>query len=232
MQLATCALLALVLTLVNTRPARAGTIWLSVYIGVARTTPSDIHLSQPNAETDVTFHHVRWADRSFRPSIYYGIRLSYAPSQGGGAVLNLDYTHYKIYAQTDRAVDVAGTWRGNPIGEEAPLSRYVQGFDITHGLNMIAFDVLCCGRAYAGGGVAYYVAHAENRIGGEANREHYAGAGLGYQLVGGYRDAVSGDPLFAELKYSSGDVTVDTAEQGRAQTRAHTWHVLFGSSGD
>jgi len=225
------ALLALALCCAGVRPANAGETWLSVYIGIARTQRSDIHISQPRTATDVTIRGVRWDDRSFQPSIYYGIRLSYVFSRSSNLAVNLDFTHYKIYAETERYVKVDGIWRGKHVEEEAPLDRYVQDFDITHGLNMIALDVVCCGRAYAGGGLAYYVAHGENRIGGEANRERYAGTGFGYQLLGGYRDALSGDPLFAEVKYNSGDAVIETARQGRAETRVRTWHLLLGSAG-
>lgn len=204
------------------------TIVILFYIGFAHTRASDLRVVQPAVNTDATFHDVSWEDRSFQPSPYYGVRVTYTFSPSTSAGFTLDYTHYKIFARTDRMVRMDGVWKGLPIHREVLMRDYVRDFSITHGLNMLSLNAVGGSNLYLGAGLSYYVVHGENTVAGESNAARYQGSGFGYQALGGLRTHRGGSGLFTELKLNSGNATVDTAEHGHAQTKFHTLQVLFG----
>src|SRR5205823_9839741 len=109
---------------------------------------------------------------------------------GWGAAL--DFTHYKIYARTDRSVTTAGVWQGTPVGATALMSQYVQRFEISHGVNVLSVNGLhrwsIAGdrfQPYVGAGLGYYVPHAESMVGDRWHETGYQGSGVGYQLFAG-----------------------------------------------
>lgn len=216
----------------------------SLYTGSSFTLNSDIHVQQSSVGTDATFHDVSWDAKPFQNPPYYGIRLSHffesAPSWGA----MLDFTHYKIFAQTDQVVAVSGTFKGVPVNGSAPLNQRVQKFNITHGVNLLALNALYRwtvqtsevfpqGRLqpYVGGGLVYYILHPENTVNNKNNNERYQGSGFGYQVLGGvYYGLTRRIGLFAETKFNSGEARVDTADQGQAETPLRTFHLLAGIS--
>ena len=208
--------------------ARAGEIYLSFYLGAAHTRSSDLRVVQPATQTDATFRGVSWEGRSFQPSPYYGVRLTYFFSRSDTEGINLDFTHYKILARTNRIVPVEGVWRGAPQHGTARMSEYVQSFEITHGLNMLSLDATVGAQAYAGAGVSYYIVHGENRIGGQPFGEGYRGSGFGFQMLGGLASERRHGAPFAEYKHNSGEMKVETAGPGQAQTHVETDHLLLG----
>ena len=50
----------------------------------------------------------------------------------------MDYTHYKMYAKTDRTTQVSRTWKGAPVKANVPVDQYVQHFELSHGVNMLS----------------------------------------------------------------------------------------------
>ncbi len=176
---------------------------------------------------------------------YYGVRLNYFFESSPHWGVGLDFTHDKIYAQTDRVVQVSGTFNGVPVNQSAPLGQFVQKFNITHGVNIVALNVLYRwtenfaseafpnGRLqpYIGGGPTYYILHPENTINNKNNNEGYQGSGFGYQVLGGVHFWLTRHVgLFAETKFNSGHAKVDTADQGKAETSLDTFQVLGGVS--
>lgn len=172
------------------------------YIGTSFTRDSDLRITRPG--TDMTIRDVQWDAHPFnRGAPYYGLRLTRFFEQQPNWGVALDFTHYKMYAKTDRTVSVDGTWKGAAVGGSAPMERYVQHFEISH---------------------------SENTVDNVSHETGYQSSGFGYQLLGGaqYRltDRVN---AFVEAKFDSGTAEVDIAN-GRAETPLRTFHALAGVS--
>jgi opacity protein-like surface antigen len=154
--------------------------------------------------------------------------------------LALDFTHYKMYAQTDKTVRVSGIRSGTVVNADARMDQFVQHFEISHGVNIGSINAIyrwldpafAGGRLqpYAGVGLAYYWPHSENTVDNISHETGYQPSGFGYQLLGGvnYRltDRVG---AFVEAKFNSGTAEVDIAG-GQAETRLRTFHALAGLS--
>ena len=218
-------------------PAQAETL-LSAYTGTSYTRGSDLRLTQPDLGTDLTLRDVRWDAHPFKPAPYYGFRASYFDDRQPNWGAAIDYTHYKIYAKTDRVVAADGTVRGLPVAAAAPMDQFVQRFEISHGVNVLSLNGiyrwldsrLAAGRLqpYVGAGLAYYVPHAENTVGGAPFESGYKASGFGYQLFAGARYWMTEQVgLFAETRFNSGTAKVDIAG-GRAETPLRTFHVVGG----
>ncbi len=222
-------------------PALAETT-ASLYVGASHTARSDVRIIQPGTGSDATFHDVGWDSQSFRNPIYYGIRVGrFFDYHGWG--MGQDFTHDKVYARTGEAVQVTGTWNGAPVSQTAPMNRRVQAFNISHGVNILAWNVyyrwmlrsnpsFLFGRLlpYAGGGPTYYVLHAENMVNGRNNDQAYKGAGAGYQMLAGLHFRITQKiGIFIEAKYNSGKVEIDIAG-GRGETTLNSSQLLGGLS--
>jgi lipid A oxidase len=223
--------------LMHQLPLAAETLF-SAYTGTSRTRNSNLRLIQPGAGTDLTLRGVHWDADPFKPAPYYGVRLThfYDQYQNWGAAL--DYTHYKMYASTDRVITANGTFRGSPVATAAPLNQYVQHFEISHGVNVVSLNGiyrwldtgLAAGRLqpYAGIGLAYYLPHAETTVGGVPFETGYHGSGFGYQLLAGAQYRVTErTSVFVETKFNSGTAKVDIAG-GRAETPLRALHLVGG----
>ena len=209
-----------------------GDFVLSFYLGASQTQPSDLHVVQTSRGNDATLRRVPWPGYSFRFEPYYGIRLSYNVPGHPQTRIVIDFTHYKIYALTNQAVEQDGTWRGKPLHAVAPMREKVQSFEVTHGLNTFGLSLLQnvwggSNGAYIGGGPALYVPHAENRVDGIAGGDRLAFGGFGFQAEAGVHGCVSRHGLFTEAKYNNGRLVMPIAE-GTAQTTVHTTHELAG----
>jgi opacity protein-like surface antigen len=220
-------------------PLAAETL-LSGYTGTSRTRNSDLRLVQPSAGTDLTVRGVHWDADPFKPAPYYGLRLTHFDGQYQNWGAALDYTHYKMYASTDRVIAANGTFKGSPVATAAPLNQYVQHFEISHGVNVVSLNGiyrwldtgLAAGRLqpYAGIGLAYYVPHAETTVGGVTFETGYHGSGFGYQLLAGAQYRVTErTSVFVETKFNSGTAKVDIAG-GRAETPLRAFHLVGGIS--
>lgn len=215
-----------------------------VYLGKSFTSKSDVHIRQPGTGTDATFRNVSWDSKSFEMPVYYGIRVNHFFEEQPNLGIGLEFTHDKAYARTGQVVHVDGTWNGAPVNEDARMDQRVQSFSMSHGLNILALNgyyremyqmdnSFPNGRwqPYVGAGVAYYVLHAENTVSGQSNDERYKGAGFGYQVLGGLKYGITPTVgVFAEAKYNSGKVEVDTAGGGRGETDLKSSQLLTGVS--
>ena len=209
-----------------------GAITLTFYLGASQTLPSDFHVSQPAAGNELTVHKVPWQAFPFRFSPYYGVRLTYQPPGPARDAVVLDYTHFKVYADTDDLVRQTGTWHGTPLDETASMKNRVQSFEITHGANMIGLiftERLAAGDegGYLGLGPSLMFPHSESRVDGKPGGNVLEFGGAGFQILGGAQQCVGVKRVRAELKYSNGPVTMTIAD-GRATTRLETVHELAG----
>lgn len=208
-------------------------IVLSFYLGASQTAPSDLHVVQRARGNDATIHDVTWRGYPFRFEIYYGIRLTYTPPRYPFFAAALDFTHAKIYADSDSVVAQDGVWHGLPLHESAPMRERVQSFEMTHGMNMLGISAMqqVVGRpgggAYVGGGPVLFIPHTESRVDGAPLSTGYEFRGLGFQVAGGVRGCSGKTPLYGELKYSGGAPRVSIAD-GYAQAIVRTVHELAG----
>jgi opacity protein-like surface antigen len=223
-------------------PARAQ-VTVSAYLGGSRTHNSDLRIRHAARGTDAVFHGVGWRAEPLEAPWYYGFKvggfLRARPNWG----VELDFTHYKVFAKTDRTVRVSGTWDGAPVDESARMDARVQEFAISHGVNTLALNVLYrwptgartpafpFGRVqpYVGAGPALYILHPENRVNDRPNDQKYQTSGVGWQALAGMRYGLSRRlTAFGEAKYGDGEARVDLADDGRGETRLRTWHAAFG----
>jgi lipid A oxidase len=225
--------------LLHQAPLAAETLF-SAYTGSSYTRDSDLRLTQPGAGTDLTLRDVRWDAHPFKPAPYYGLRVTHFYDRDPHWGAAIDYTHYKMYAKTDRVVGTDGTLRGVPVSAPLPMNQVVQRFEISHGVNVLSLDGIyrwldlgiAAGRLqpYVGAGLAYYRPHAENTVGGVPFESGYEASGFGYQLFAGAQYWITERiGLFAETKFNSGTAKVDIAG-GRAETPLRTFHAVAGIS--
>jgi len=225
--------------------AAVAEITFSLYGGQSWTLNSDLQIQQPVTGTNATFHDVSWDTKSFSAPPYYGARISYFFERWPNWGLGLDYTHDKVYGQTNQVVQVSGVINGTPINQPALMNNYVQQFQISHGVNIIGFnfyyrwtgnfasDAFPNGRLqpYVGVGPTYYILHPENTVNFIQNHEVYKESGFGYQVLGGVQywffRHVS---LFAETKFNSGRAQVSTSLNGTATTDLDTFQLILGLS--
>jgi lipid A oxidase len=212
----------------------------SLYGGTSFTRNSDLHLTQPGRGTAITVEDVKWKAEAFKPSPYYGLRFTHFFDQMPNWGVALDFTHYKMIAQTGRTVAVNGTLKGAAISGSTPMDRYVQHFELSHGMNMLSINAiyrwLGTGlpdnrlQPYVGAGLAYYRPHSENEVDRAPHETGYQSSGTGYQLLAGVQYRLSRRwSAFAEAKFNSGTAKVDI-DNGRAETSVRTFHALAGLS--
>jgi hypothetical protein len=209
-----------------------GDIVLSFYLGASQTRPSDLRILQPSRANTATMHSVTWQGFPFRFEVYYGIRLSYVSPNHPWTQFVLDYTHYKVYADTTRVVEQDGIWHGERFAQVAPMRDRVQSIEMTHGLNMLGVSVLqqvtgSSGGLYVGGGPVMFIPHTESRTDGVPDETGYVYGGAGFQVMAGAQACTGERPVFAEMKYSNGAPIVGIA-QGHAQTAIRTVHEIAG----
>lgn len=114
---------------------------ISAFIGGARTSASSLRISQPALSTELTFRDVEFEGRSFNPPLYYGLRGGYILPQAPFIGLEAEFIHLKVYADTRRQVQASGRLRGLPVDEQIQLGQVVQQYSISHGVNLLLFNV-------------------------------------------------------------------------------------------
>lgn len=215
---------------------------ISGYLGGAHTQPSALTISQPALRTEIKFDDVRFEGRSFTSPNYYGFRggvfFRGAPYLG----VEAEFTHLKVYSDPQQRVRATGTLLGQPIDRELPLGDVVQVYSISHGVNLLLFNVVgryrirrdqahTAGRLILGGrfGLGPTIPHTESTISGR-HQEQYEMGSLALQLAGG-----------AELHlwrglYALGEYKFTRTNQegkvfsGKAGSLLRSHHGVFGLS--
>jgi hypothetical protein len=219
---------------------------LTLYTGASHTYASTVHVTRPSTASDASFDGVPWAPHPFALGApYYGVRLSYFPSRKAHVGATLDFTHYKMYAETAEPVKARGVWNGAPLHADAPLDRYVQSFQISHGINLTSLDgqyrwnpLFEHGpwEKHVGAGLLVYLPHSEGTIDGLGVSGDYRYAGWGGQIFGGVEYALhrrwtprwSRLTLLIESKLDMGSLDLDLDPLTRVHTRVATLHLLGG----
>jgi hypothetical protein len=207
---------------------------VSLYIGVSKTRSSDLRLRTDDARSNVEFLDVHWRGRPFEDAPYYGLRVSYFPAARPRAGASFDFTHYKMYAETERDVRVTGVWNRIAVDEVAPMGSRVPSFEVSHGVNATSLNVQYRGlssrlQPHVGGGLVAYLPHAEGVIDTVFANGDYQLAGFGYHLFAGgeyrFTDRLA---LLVEGKFDAGQLEIDLDPQIQASTHVRTVHGIAG----
>ena len=215
---------------------------VAAYVGGARTAPSPLNVSQPARGTDLTFEGVSFESRSFDPPVYYGFRGGYFPRRMPSLGAEAEFIHLKVFSNPQQRVRVNGVRRGAPVRGELPLGDIVQQYSISHGVNLLLFNVALRhgvkrneaapdGRIILNGraGAGPTLPHTESSVEGERQEQYELGR-LGWQAAGG-----------AEFKlwrglYALGEYKFTRTRQrgkvfsGTAESLLRTQHGVFGLS--
>ena len=201
---------------------------IAAYLGGARTSSSDLILSQPALGTDLTFHEVGFESRSFSPPLYYGLRGGYFLRRLPRLGFEAEFIHLKVFSDPQQRVRVAGLRRSVVTDAELPLGDVVQQYSISHGVNLLLFNVAARHRFNNGvdtkgrlaltarAGIGPTLPHTESRI-EDVPQEQYELGRLAWQVSGGaefrvWRGAyVLGEYKFARTR-QNGKVSSGTAE--------------------
>lgn len=223
-------------------PAARGGWVVAAYLGGARTAASDLRVSQPPLDSDLTFEGVRLRSRSFDPPLYYGLRAGYfiprAPSLG----LEAEFIHLKVFSDPGQRVRVAGRRGGAAVDAEMPLGEIVQQYSISHGVNLLLFNAALrrgLGRSdeapggrlvvSARAGAGPTLPHTESSVEGRRQEQYEVGR-LGWQLAGGSELKLWGGlHALGEYKFTR------TRQRGKvfsgeAESLLRTHHGVFGLS--
>jgi opacity protein-like surface antigen len=212
---------------------------VAAYLGGASTSSSDLTLLQPTVGTSLTFHDVGFNSRSFNPPLYYGLRGGYFLRRVPQLGFEADFIHLKVFADPQQPVRLNGVRRNVAIDAELPLGQIVQQYSISHGVNLLLFNVAARHRFNNGidtkgrialtarAGIGPTLPHTESRIEGTAQEQYEIGR-LAWQVSGGAELRIwEGIYLLGEYKFTrtrqSGKVASGTAE-----SLLRTHHGVFG----
>src|SRR5918992_1585911 len=122
-------------------PEDAGGWVVAAYVGGARTAASPLTVSQPALGNSLIFEGVRFQSRSFDPPLYYGFRGGYFLRRMPSLGVEAEFIHLKVYSNPQQRVRVTGLRRGLSVAGELPLGEIVQQYSISHGVNLLLFNV-------------------------------------------------------------------------------------------
>ena len=215
---------------------------VAAYVGGARTAASRLRVSQPSLGNDLSFEGVRFASRSFDPPLYYGFRGGYFSGRAPSLGVEAEFIHLKVYSDPQQRVRAAGTRRGATFARELPLGEIVQQYSISHGVNLLLFNVAARHQAgrdadspkgrlilTARAGLGPTLPHTESSVDGQRQEQYEVGR-LAWQAAGG-----------AELRlwrgaYALGEYKFTRTRQrgeifsGTAESLLRTHHGVFGLS--
>jgi len=202
------------------------------YLGAALTHATSVLIEQPSRNTRLEFRRVRFEDRSFEPPVYYGYRLGYFFGKLG---IEAEFIHQKVYARTERVVEVRGVWRGAETSGRLPMNALVEQFSISHGLNMLLVNAVLekalSRRAFLDFrlGAGPTIPHPESCILGECRQQYELGrpawqaaAAMEFQLWRGLH-------WLTEYKFTHTRQRV-TIPAGSGETSLRSHHGVFGLS--
>lgn len=211
----------------------------AVYVGAAYTEAARLSLVQPGIGTDLIFAEVAYRGDSFTPPLYYGYRLSFFPQSEAALGIEAEFIHLKAYAQTDRLVQAAGVYRGEPVSGRLQINDVIQRFSISHGLNLILVNAVARRTlsARAGAGPRVYLIgrvgagptlpHPENTV-DEVSHDGYELGALALQAAGGLEFRLSGAfAIVAEYKFTRTSQRV-TVDRGQARGTFASHHGIVG----
>ncbi|MBI4641188.1 MAG: hypothetical protein HY731_10870 [Candidatus Tectomicrobia bacterium] len=213
---------------------------LALYTGKSFTLKSDLEIHQPSKETNLTFGDVSFNDKSFSPPYYYGFKAGYFPEAIPFLGFEFDFFHFKIFSEVDRTVRLRGIRQGVAIDTRQQLREIVKAFNISHGVNYFALNIV--GRLrllqdanlfphgriqpYIGVGGGPVILHPEVNIENEKQEQYELGAGI--QTFAGVKVFFFKHVgLFTEYKFTHSNFTVNL-RRGEGETTLNTHHAMAG----
>lgn len=215
---------------------------IAAYLGSARTASSTLKISQPARNTQLAFDPVRFDDRSFDPPLYYGVRGSYFIRGLSFLGIEAEFIHLKVYSDPTQRVRATGRHRGVGLDQELPLGQIVQEYSISHGLNLLLFNLVARapvlrssdvprGRLLLGArfGIGPTIPHTESTIEGERQQQYEWGRAVWQWSSGVEFHLWRGLYALGEYKFTR------TRQRGAifagsAETLLRTHHGVFGLS--
>ena len=212
--------------------------YVAGYVGGAATRAADVTLEQPDLGNRVLLEQVPFSGKSFESAIYYGYRAGYYFTRHFG--LEAELVHLKIHADLNQPVSVRGTLQGSAIRLQAPMARYADQFEISHGLNLVLVNAVFR-QALIGGpepasarltfvgraGLGPTVPHPETVVFGEASSGYELGP-LATQAAAGVEAKLwRGLHILAEYKYTFTPTAIAIAN-GEATLNVHSHHAVTG----
>lgn len=239
--------LAAIAVLCLTATAAHSEVYAYGYLGKSWSDDADLSVAQPATGTDLTYSGVSFDDHAFQGPLYYGAKLGRYFDNWPWLGLELEFTHFKIFARTGEVRPVSGTRGGAPVSGSEPVSTTVQTFSISHGVNMLTLNAV--GRvglmkdsrhphgrvqAYGGAGAGLVVNHAESQVNGVFKEQYQLDDGPGLEALLGLRylpfkmESSDGPAAFVEYKltYTEPDFDIDRGEGSLGALL--TQHVVFG----
>jgi opacity protein-like surface antigen len=208
------------------------------YLGGAGTQNSFLNIQQPGG-TDLRFSNVSFAGRSWESPLYYGVRhgFFFIPHLG----FETEFTHFKVFTDTTRAVPVSGTNAGAPVNRAVPLNTFVQRLNMSHGANLLTANLVGrkslfnepdhkLGRVLltARVGFGITIPHAEYQVLNGLALEHYDAGKFAWQIAGGAEFRLwKGLYGLGEYKFSHAREDIQLTP-GNAQTVLKSNHGVFG----
>lgn len=239
------------LCLAATSGAARAEMYFYYMVGQSDTLNSDVHIKQDSLNTDVTYHDVEYRGKSFSSPLFYGFKLGTYLKNPSWLGVELEFLHYKAYAQTQFEYDATGTVLGAPA-PAGPMSQYVQSLNISHGVNLMMLNVVARdgfwkspafpnGRLqlYGGFGFGALLMHPESRVNGvDDNTDYEFNNSPAAQVFAGLRGMPInlgwryGNPsLFTEYKFAlaNADFEIDQG-RGKLKLRSHLFVAGIGWS--
>lgn len=214
--------------------------WVAfVYTGASHTFASDLRVRQSGSGSDATFQGVSWSPHPFTQGApYYGLRLSYFPSTSSHVGATIDFTHYKMYAQTAQIVYMHGTWNGAPVNGPTYLGARVQQFQVSHGVNLTSLNAQyrwgadfgkSQWQSHVGLGLLVYLPHSEGTVDDVGVGGDYQYGGTGGQVFAGTEYGIAQHiGVTVESKFDFGRLELDLDPHTHVDTQVRTWHLLGG----
>jgi hypothetical protein len=192
--------------------------------------------------TNIEFDGVRYDGQSFDPPLYYGYRVGYFIPRISLLGVEAEFIHLKVFSDPQQRVQATGTHRGEFINHELPLGEIVQGYSISHGVNLLLFNLVGryrvrrdsnhpAGRFIFVGrfGIGPTIPHTESSIDGQQQQQYEVGR-VAWQLAGGAEIH-----LWRGL-YALGEYKFTRTRQrgkifaGEAESLLRSHHGIFGLS--
>jgi len=215
---------------------------IAAYLGGAHTASSSLKISQPDLGNEIRFNDVRLDGRSFDPPLYYGFRAGYFLARSRAIGVEAEFIHLKVFSDPRQRVQASGRRHGQTINLELPLGQIVQQYSISHGVNLLLFNLAGRYRVRDGAdrsasrfilsgrlGAGPTLPHTESAVDGRQQEQYELGR-LGWQLAGG-----------AEIRlwrglYALGEYKFTRTRQrgkifsGRAESLLRSHQGVFGLS--
>ena len=220
------------------RPAPARADWtIGGYLGAAHTATSAVSIRQPPIDTNLVLDGVKFRGRSFESPLYYGYRVGYELHFARTLSIEAELIHGKVYAETEQEVSIRGRRNGIAVDGREPMSRSVEALSMSHGLNLILFNVVA--RLPAGSsssrlqltgrlGAGPTWPHVESTIGGVHQEQYQWGSVATQAAVGLEVRLTHGLSALGEYKFSRTRETVTVSDGGEARSLLRTHHAVFG----